>query len=157
MWGHGVRVPPSAQSLRSRIYCSGLQELWPFQGICHYSPALKIATSVHAQANKNVFSTGLRALLCTVVCPCSSWPSPASQLHAPQGQADTPAPFPSHPEPVRTPCAESIIFHRLSGLSLHPRGPACFTCPLHSWSSPLLQHDSGSCSLYGPLSEDQLP
>ena len=109
------------------------------------------------KANKNVFSTGLRALLCTVVCPRSSRPSPASQLHAPQGQADTPAPLPFHPEPIRTPCAESIIFHWLSGLSLHPRGPACFTCPLHSWSSPLLQQDSGSCSLYGPLSEDQLP
>lgn len=138
VWGDGVRLLPGAQSLRYTIYHSGRQEPQQLQGICHHSPVLKIATSVHARANKNVFATGLRALLCTVTCPDSSQPSPASRLHAHQGQVtlvitkvDNLAPGSSCPEPIRTSCAASIIFHWLSGLLPHSQG----SCLLHLSSS----------------------
>lgn len=129
VWGDGVRLLPGAQSLRYTIYHSGRQEPQQLQGICHRSPVLKIATSVHARANKNVFATGSRALLCTVTCPDSSQLSPASRLH--QGQVDNLAPVSSCPEPIRTSCAASITFHWLSGLLPHSQG----SCLLHLSSS----------------------
>lgn len=69
VWEGRTGSLPSAQSMRCRIYSSRLQEPQQPQGICHCSSVLKIATSVHATANKNVCATGLRALLITAECP----------------------------------------------------------------------------------------
>lgn len=61
-WEDEAGSPPSAQSLRYRMEPAGAEAA---PGYVSLLPVLKIATSVHATANKNVCAVGLRALLIT--------------------------------------------------------------------------------------------
>lgn len=61
-WEDEVGSPPSAQSLRYRMEPAGAEAALGYVSLL---PVLKIATSVHATANKNVCAVGLSALLIT--------------------------------------------------------------------------------------------
>lgn len=149
----GKTPPHLAQILRSRIYHSGRQKPWQVLGHTSlFSCSKNCYIYTHTSFNKN-FSTGLKALLrLPPFFPAFSSQPTTGSPRAGRHPSSCPLPPRARREIARNLCrcppALWALPLSLGSCLLH--GPSSFTV------FPTSQQGSAPCSLYGPLSKDQL-